>query len=133
TIPPYHGVHDNEGYQLDKSNVTLAEILKQNGFTTGGIISAFVLDSKFGIDQGFDTYNDQFEQERKTVGDISERIGAEASRFAVNWLNQHKNEKFFLFLHYFDPHSGYVPPEPFASKFAGNLYAGEIAYTDHCI
>ncbi len=133
TIPPYHGVHYNEGYQLDKSNVTLAEILKQSGFTTGGIISAFVLDSEFGIDQGFDTYNDQFEQERKTPGDISERIGAEASRLAINWLNQHKNEKFFLFLHYFDPHNDYVPPEPFASKFAGNLYAGEIAYTDHCI
>ncbi|MHC4457468.1 MAG: sulfatase-like hydrolase/transferase [Planctomycetota bacterium] len=133
TIPPYHGVHDNSDYQLDQSNVTLAEILKDNGFTTGGIISAFVMDSEFGIDQGFDTYNDRFEQERKTAGDISERIGAEASRFALDWLDQHKNEKFFLFLHYFDPHGDYVPPEPFASKFADNLYAGEIAYTDHCI
>ncbi len=133
TIPPYHGVHYNGDYQLDQSSVTLAEILKDNGFTTGGIISAFVLDSKFGIDQGFDTYNDQFEEERRTAGDISERIGAEASRFALNWLDQNKNEKFFLFLHYFDPHGDYVPPEPFASEFADNLYAGEIAYTDHCI
>jgi tetratricopeptide (TPR) repeat protein len=91
------------------------------------------MDSEFGIDQGFDSYNDRFEQERKTVGDISERIGAEASRFALDWLDQHKNEKFFLFLHYFDPHGDYVPPEPFASEFADNLYAGEIAYTDHCI
>ena len=133
TIPPYHGVHDNGEYQLDQSNVTLAEILKQSGFTTGGIISAFVLDSAFGIDQGFDTYNDRFEKERRTVGDISERIGAEASRFAITWLQQHKDEKFFLFLHYFDPHADYLPPEPFASKFARNPYAGEIAYTDHCI
>jgi arylsulfatase A-like enzyme/Flp pilus assembly protein TadD len=133
TIPPYHGVHDNGDYQLDQSNVTLAEILKQSGFTTGGIISALVLDSAFGIDQGFDTYNDQFEKERKTVGDISERIGDEASRFAITWLQQHKDEKFFLFLHYFDPHAEYVPPEPFASKYAHNPYAGEIAYTDHCI
>ncbi|MHC4456465.1 MAG: sulfatase-like hydrolase/transferase [Planctomycetota bacterium] len=133
TIPPYHGVHDNSDYQLDQSNVTLAEILKHSGFTTGGIISAFVLISKFCIDQGFDTYIDQFEQERKTVGYINERIGAETSRFALNWLDQHKNEKFFLFLHYFDPHRPYIPPEPFASEFAGNPYAGEIAYADHCI
>jgi arylsulfatase A-like enzyme/Flp pilus assembly protein TadD len=133
TIPPYHGVHDNSGYQLDQSNVTLAEILKQSGFTTGGIISALVLDSEFDIDQGFDTYSDQFEEEREATGDITERIGAETSRFAITWLQQHKDEKFFLFLHYFDPHGDYVPPEPFASKFADNLYAGEIAYTDHCI
>ncbi len=133
TIPPYHGVHDNIGYQLDQSNITLAEILKQNGFTTGGIISASVMDSRLSIDQGFDTYNDQFEEERVAVGPITERIGAEASRFAITWLQQHKDEKFFLFLHYFDPHAAYVPPEPFASKFADNLYAGEIAYTDHCI
>jgi arylsulfatase A-like enzyme/Flp pilus assembly protein TadD len=133
TIPPYHGVHDNIGYQLDQSNITLAEILKQNGFTTGGIISALVMDSRLGIDQGFDTYNDRFEEERKTPGDIGERFGAETSRFALTWIQQHKNEKFFLFLHYFDPHSDYVPPEPFATKFADNLYAGEIAYTDYCI
>jgi len=133
TIPPRHGVHDNSNYQLDRSNVTLAEMLKHRGFTTGGIISAFVLDSAFGIDQGFDTYNDRFQEERRTAGDISERIGAEASRFALNWLGQHKNEKFFLFLHYFDPHADYLPPEPFASQFARNPYAGEIAYTDHCI
>jgi arylsulfatase A-like enzyme/Flp pilus assembly protein TadD len=133
TIPPHHGVHDNSDYQLDQSNVTLAEMLKHRGFTTGGIISAFVLDSAFGIDQGFDTYNDRFQEERVTAGDISERIGAETSRFALNWLGQHKNEKFFLFLHYFDPHGDYVPPEPFASQFAHNPYAGEIAYTDHCI
>ena len=133
TIPPYHGVHDNGEYQLDRSNVTLAKILKQSGFTTGAIISSLVLDSAFGIDQGFDTYNDQFENERKTEGDSSERIGEETSRFAINWLQQHKKEKFFLFLHYFDPHAAYIPPEPFASKYAQNPYAGEIAYTDHCI
>ena len=133
TIPPYHGVHDNGDYRLDDSNVTLAEILKQKGFTTGGIISAVVMDSMFGIDQGFDTYNDRFEEERVAVSIITERIGAEASRFAVTWLQQHKNDKFFLFLHYFDPHAEYVPPEPFASKFKHNPYAGEVAYTDHCI
>jgi len=133
TIPPYHGVHDNIDYKLDKTNITLAEILKGNGFTTGGIISALVLDSRFGVDQGFDTYNDYFEEERTTAGNITERVGAETSRHAINWLKKHQNENFFLFLHYFEPHAEYSPPEPFASKFREKPYAGEIAYTDHCI
>jgi len=132
TIPPYHGVHDNLDYRLGDSNVTLAEILKEHGFTTGAIISAFVLDSQFGINQGFDTFNDHFE-EKHMAGTISERKGHEATRFALEWLDQHKNEKLFLFLHYYDPHTGYDPPEPFASIFADDLYAGEIAYTDYCI
>ena len=132
TTPLYHGIHDNLDYQLGQSNLTLAEILKDNGFVTGAIISCFVLDSQFGLDQGFDTYNDQFEEEHY-AGNISERIGGEASRFAVEWLEEHKNERFFFFLHYFDPHTDYEPPEPFASKFLFNPYAGEIAYTDYCI
>ena len=132
SIPPYHGIHDNFDYRLDESNVTLAKILKEAGFTTGAIISAFVLDSQFGLDQGFDTYNDHFEEEHMAQN-ISERKGGEASRFALKWLDQHKDEKFFLFLHYFDPHSGYEPPEPFATEFSDSPYAGEIAYTDDCI
>lgn len=132
TAPLYHGIHDNLDYQLGQSNITLAEILKGNGFVTGAVISSFVLDSQFGLDQGFDTYNDQFEEEHYAL-DISERKGGEATRFALEWLEEHKNEKFFFFLHYFDPHALYEPPEPFASRFAHNLYAGEIAYTDYCI
>jgi len=132
TIPPYHEVHDNLDYQLDESNVTLAEILKEHGFVTGGIISASVLDSQFGINQGFDTFNDRLEKGR-TGGLMVER-GAEAtSRLALAWLAQRKSKRFFLFLHYFDPHFDYAPPEPFASRFADNLYSGEIAYTDYCI
>ena len=133
TIPAYHGVRNSYDYKLGKSHVTLAEILKQRGFTTGAVISAFVLDSQFGLDQGFDSYNDHFEEPARNLLYFSERRGAEASRLATEWLEKHKDEKFFLLLHYFDPHIKYNPPEPFASEFADNLYAGEIAYTDYCI
>jgi len=133
TIPPYHGVHNNSDYKLGESNVTLAEILTERGFATGAIISAYVLDSQFGLDQGFDMYNDSFEEPVRNLLYFSERRGAEASRFANEWLEKHKDEKFFLFLHYFDPHLKYSPPEPFATDFKDNLYAGEIAYTDYCI
>ena len=132
TTPPYHGTHDNLGYRLGDSNITLAEILKEAGFTTGAIISTFVLDSQFGLDQGFDSYNDEFEEEHYAVN-ISERKGHEATRFALEWLDQQKNSNFFLFLHYYDPHDPYEPPEPFALKFWDEPYAGEIAFTDHCI
>lgn len=133
TNPTYHGVHDNSYYQLSDGNVTLAEMLKEHGFTTGAIISAFVLDSQFGLNQGFDTYHDYFEDPRKGPGDISERIGTETSHLAMQWLAEHGSKKFFLFLHYYDPHATYAPPDPFASQFIDDRYAGEIAYVDHCI
>lgn len=132
TIPLYHGVRGNLDYCLSKSHLTIAEILHKKGFRTGAVVSTFVLDSEFGLDQGFDYYNDDFENVINRIG-INERRGDEANRFAIEWLDKHKNEKFFFFLHYFDPHDTYEPPEPFASKFHDNLYAGEIAYVDHCI
>ena len=132
TIPPYHGVHYNIGYRLEESNLTVAEILRQNRYTTGAIISSFVLDARFGLAQGFDSYNDRFVEPIESFY-RSERRGDEVSRFACAWLEKHRNEPFFLFLHYYDPHTEYNPPEPFASIFKDNLYAGEIAYTDYCI
>jgi arylsulfatase A-like enzyme/Tfp pilus assembly protein PilF len=132
TDPPRHGVRDNFDHKLGEANLTLAEILGRNGFTTGAIVSAFVLDSQFGLGQGFETYEDRLERphEKPTV---SERRGEETSRLALEWLERHKDERFFLFLHYYDPHTDYAPPEPFASRFPESPYAGEIAYTDHCI
>jgi tetratricopeptide (TPR) repeat protein len=95
-------------------------------------VSAFVLDSQFGLGQGFETYEDRLDRpyEKPTV---SERRGEETSHLALEWLERHKDERFFLFLHYYDPHTDYAPPEPFASRFPESPYAGEIAYTDHWI
>lgn len=132
TIPPNHSTHDNMDYRLGQHNITLAEIFKKNGFATGAVISAFVLDSQFGFDQGFDSFNDKFEEESFS-SHISERKGDEATRIAIEWLEKHKEKPFFYFLHYYDPHSPYEPPEPFASRFPNSQYAGEIAFTDNCI
>lgn len=132
TIPPYHGVHNNTGYKLFDNNETLAEILQKRGFSTGAVIGACVLDSLFGLDQGFDKYDDEFDEEFQTFS-FAERKGAEVSRHGVGWLDKHKDERFFLFLHYFDPHRDWIPPEPFTSKYFGDPYAGEIAYVDDCI
>jgi len=133
TIPPYHGVRDNYDYQLDKSNLTIAEILKGNGFTTGGIISSDAMLSVTGINQGFETYVEDYEDIKKDGRGIGRRAH-QTTKLASDWLEKHcKDDKFFLFLHYFDPHAPYSPPEPFASTFADNLYDGEIAYTDESI
>ena len=61
TVPPHHGVRDNFDHKLGQASQTLAEILARSGFTTGAIVSAFVLDSQFGLDQGFQTYEDRLE------------------------------------------------------------------------
>jgi len=132
TDPVFHGVHRNENYSLGESNETLAERLRDEGFCTAAIVSSFVLDRQFGLDQGFDSYSDRFEGAGSSIG-INERRGEEVSREAVSWLAAQGDRPFFLFLHYFDPHMTYDPPEPFKSRFAGESYAGEIAYVDHCI
>jgi arylsulfatase A-like enzyme/Tfp pilus assembly protein PilF len=133
TLPPYHGVHDNFDSKLGASNVTLAEILNGKGLITGGIIATSLLNSQFGIAKGFDNYNDHFDKADKLSTVITERKGDEVTRYAMKWLDEKAGNPFFLFLHYYDAHEPYTPPEPFASRFAEDLYAGEIAYVDSCI
>lgn len=132
TTPLYHGVHDNATYRVAEYNRTIAQILAEHGYRTGAIVSATVLDSAYGLARGFDSYQDNMGR-GPTGSRPVERPGGATTQLAVNWLDEHKGEKFFLFLHYFDPHFPYEPPAPFSSLFRNNLYAGEIAYTDSCI
>ena len=131
TIPPHHGKHENKDVYFDPSHVTLATQLKAKGFRAGAFVGAQVLNGRFGLDRGFDTYDDRFARQGQ-VGP-SERRAEAVNRAAFAWLDKHKDSPVFLFLHYYDPHDAYDPPEPFATTFKENPYAGEIAYTDHCI
>ena len=128
TIPPHHGKHENKDVYFDPSHVTLAELLKAKGYSTGAFIGAKVLSSVLGLNRGFDTYHDKFVNEQQ-----SRRRAGEVNRVAFEWLEKQKGSPVFLFLHYYDPHYAYEPPEPFATTFKENPYAGEIAYADHCI
>jgi len=132
TLPPTHGLRDNLLSRLPEGTQTLATRLKARGFATGAVVSTFVLDRRFGTSQGFDSYDDRFDAVHK-IGDLSERKGDEAARHATEWLDQHKDRPFFLFLHLYDPHDPYEPPEPFASQWKGDPYAGEVAFADHCV
>ncbi len=135
TFPMHHGVRDNGGYYLDRDQVTLAETLKENGYQTGGFVAAFVLDSRWGLNQGFDRYYDDFDLNKyENVGlDTVQRRGGEVLQEAVKWMDEVKDDRFFAWLHFYDVHTPYEPPEPFLSRYKGYLgarYDGEIAYLD---
>jgi arylsulfatase A-like enzyme/tetratricopeptide (TPR) repeat protein len=131
-LPFTHGVRDNSGFYLDPSHRTLATILKAAGYRTGGFVSAFLLDHRWGIAQGFDDYFDNFTVTVKDLATMAriQRPAGESWAQARSWLYAHGSERFFLWLHLFDPHAPYEPPEPFRTRYAGRLYDGEIAYVD---
>ncbi len=131
TIPPYHGVHNNFQH-LAESNTTLAEVMSEKGYETGAVTGAFVLDRQFGIAQGFETYIDELSAAPGFVA-YSERAGDVVSEKASKWLDENKSKQFFLFLHYFDPHTPYQPIEPYKTQFKDSAYAGEVASVDHHI
>ena len=125
TYPETHGVRGND-CRLGDANVTLAKVLRTAGYQTAAFVGGFPLAARFGLNQGFQTYNDQFHKGED--GDEPERKAEEVSRPAMAWLAEHGDQPFFLFLHYYDPHFPYDPPPPFPST-----YAGEIAYVDMSI
>lgn len=134
-LPGAHGVRDNGGYKLAPGYVTLAEVLKEKGFATGGFVSAFVLDHRWGIAQGFDRYFDDFDlkqQEKLSMGDI-QRPGNETVDQALAWIRELKGRRFFAWVHLYDPHAPYEPPEPYKTRYAGRPYDGEIAWTDELV
>ncbi len=128
-IPPVTGVHDNMNYRLRADVTTLAEMLGGRGMATAGFVSAFVLDHRFGLGQGFATFDDTFDNPVRTDFGV-ERRGEETAEHAVHWLRSHAARPFFLFVHLYDPHAPYDPPEPFASRFDDDPYTGEIAAAD---
>lgn len=131
--PPQHGVRDNGGFFLDPSATTLAERLRSAGFRTGAFVGAYVLDSKWGLDQGFEQYADDFDLSKVTGGVSLGNVYRRASDvvdLALPWLERVQQERFFAWLHFYDAHAPYSPPEPFATRFRGQPYNGEISYAD---
>jgi arylsulfatase A-like enzyme/Tfp pilus assembly protein PilF len=135
TYPAYHGVRDHSGFALSPRSETIATSLRARGFATGAFVGAFVLDSRFGMDLGFDYYYDRFDSTRSKAGSLEglERRAEQVSREALRWMELQAGRSFFAWLHFYDPHAPYAPPEPFKTRYAGNPYDGEIAYTDSVV
>jgi arylsulfatase A-like enzyme/Flp pilus assembly protein TadD len=127
--PLRHGVSENAKNRLPASFLTLAELLKAQGYASGAFVGAFPLDSRFGLDQGFDVYDDTFPSRPDQPGSGSERRAAEVVAPARAWIAKQKGP-WFCWIHIWDPHTPYTPPEPFASAYPSDPYSGEVAYVD---
>src|SRR5439155_20628119 len=171
--PTAHGVHDNGTFKLGDVP-TLATALQSAGYRTGAFVGAFVLDARFGLDRGFDLYDDRVAGSSADL-EVVQRTAEEVLAPALEWiaargstlrqaqgspraspdnarpepfdstltLSLSKGERlaqdrpvegraqpWFAWVHLYDPHEPYAPPEPYRSRYAGDPYAGEIAYAD---
>ena len=130
TCPPHHRVRNNGVYYLNEGNVTLAEVLKKEGFRTAAFVGSFTVDSRFGLAQGFDVYDDTFQTEEILKNFRSERRAEDVFLPFSEWLDANWGQQFFCWIHFYDPHLPYDPPSPFKEQSAGRPYDGEIAYMD---
>jgi arylsulfatase A-like enzyme/Flp pilus assembly protein TadD len=133
TYPFQNGVQDFTGQPLAPQFRSVAQAFKSSGYTTGAVVSAFVLDRTWGLGRGFDFYDDAFSAQtfqKKDIGLVDRRAGESVTR-ALAWLEKTPTHPFFLWLHLYDPHNPYDPPEPYTTDYKGHLYDGEIAYADH--
>ena len=128
--PFVHGVRDNAGFRFPQSLDTLATILKARGYRTGAFVSAFPLDARFGLSRGFDEYDDHLTDTARPAFLEAERAGTETVARARAWLARGAGRPAFCWVHLYEPHFPYAPPEPFASRYRTNPYAGEVAAAD---
>src|SRR5436190_9599301 len=132
TYPTLSGMHDFAANKLGPTQPTLASVLKDHGYTTGAVIGSAVLDSRFGLNRGFDFYYDHFDFNRLQESNLEEmeRPGNLVADVTLDWLNKNYAKKFFLWMHLYDPHYPYRPPAPYSDQYKDRPYDGEIAFAD---
>ncbi len=131
--PQAHGARHNAEFRLEGGVPTLAERLRAAGYATGAFVSSFVLDARFGLDRGFERYDAAVVPPSGSTfpSGVLERTSAATIDAALEWLaGQPGKRPVFLWVHLFDAHAPYEPPEPWRSRFADRLYDGEIAAAD---
>jgi choline-sulfatase len=127
-LPPSHGVRVN-GDVLPGDVPTLATALRSTGYRTAAFVGAYALDRRFGLARGFDTYSDQVVRDWRRADRLeAERPAAAVIDAAIAWLDQAPADPFLLWVHLYDPHAPYDPPEPFRHRFRDRPYDGEVAY-----
>ena len=136
--PYQHGIRDNSGYRMPAGLPTLATLLKRAGYATGAFVGAFPLHSRFGLNQGFDVYDDRFgETQSPTELVMPERPASTVVPLAREWIaataRRNGAEPWFAWVHLYDPHAPYQPPPPFDRDYAGRPCFGEIAAVDHAL
>jgi arylsulfatase A-like enzyme/Flp pilus assembly protein TadD len=133
SYPYEHGVRDNNGYRVRADSQTLATRLKSLGFATGAFVGGFPLDQRFGLNAGFDAYDDRIGETGSTVDfALPERRADAVVNSALAWTGA-QTGKWFAWVHVFDPHAPYQPPQEFARRYPDNPYLGEVAWTDYAL
>lgn len=132
-LPITHGVRNNGFYRLASGEMTLARLLKANGYRTSAMVASFVLLGKFGINNGFDSYDDSLRSD-ELASDYKSEISADRvyKKFS-GFLATGPQTPFFLWVHLYDPHKPYTPPPDYAKRFPADYYRGEIAFTDSIV
>jgi choline-sulfatase len=125
-----HGVRDNAGFRLAASIDTLPVWLRAAGYRTGAFVSGFPLDERFGLAHGFDVYDDRLADTPRPAFLEQERAGVETVAHAKAWIDAARGQLTFCWVHLYEPHFPYRPPEPFASRFVNDPYEGEVAAAD---
>ena len=128
--PIAHGVRDNGTFRLGDEERTLADMFGDAGYRTAAFVGSFVLDSRFGLDQGFEVYDDQMPQTSERVVSGDERRADQVLRAAWAWLAENGKERWFALVHLYDPHWPYESPTPFRDTYQERPYEGEVAYVD---
>jgi arylsulfatase A-like enzyme/Tfp pilus assembly protein PilF len=131
TLPPHHGLRNNGAGAFPADRATLATLLASKGYRTAAFTGAFVLDHRFGLNRGFDVYDDEIPRD-PALGDHleAERRGDAVVDRALAWLAHDDPRPFFAWVHLYDAHFPYTPPEPFRGRYAASPYDGEIAFVD---
>jgi choline-sulfatase len=132
TYPTLNHVRGMGGFVLSKSIPTIATLTRAAGFATAAVVGSGVLNHVCGLNHGFESYDDRIAEHRiaKLAGFYSKRPASVVTNHAISWLEQHYKSRFFLWVHYYDPHFPYDPPQPFKRLYAKDPYSGEIAYMD---
>ncbi len=130
TYPMFNGVRDLTSTGVNSTLPTLAEIMRRNGYRTAAFVSSFVLNSIWGLNRGFEIYDDGTDPGSSYNPSLLERRGDRTMARALAWLDSHSDRPFLLWVHLYDPHSPYRAPEPYFSRYAGHPYDGEIAFDD---
>jgi arylsulfatase A-like enzyme/predicted Zn-dependent protease len=132
--PFVHGVRNNGDFALDVEAVTVAEIFADNGWATAAFVGAAVLDSRYGLDQGFVTYDDEITGSDATgMFTYARRPADEVVEAALRWLGETPADRTFVWVHLYDPHAPYDPPEPEKSRYSDSSYNGAIAFADRMV
>jgi arylsulfatase A-like enzyme/Tfp pilus assembly protein PilF len=132
-FPYQHGVRENAGFRLSPHTPTVATRLKARGYVTGAFVSAFVLDSRYGLNHDFDVYDELYRHlDEQLDFNIQQARAEDTVKAALEWFRAQASsgKPRFMWVHVYDPHAPYEPPSPYREQYKDDLYLGEVAYAD---